>query len=70
MMLTENLVYSKGITTIMITHNLKHAVKYGNRIIMMHKGNIIIDAAAEARKNLDKEMLWDKFNRLSMEFEE
>jgi putative ABC transport system ATP-binding protein len=70
MTLTENLVFSKGITTIMITHNLKHAVKYGNRIIMMHKGNIIIDAAGEARKNLDKEMLWDKFNRLSMEFED
>lgn len=70
MSLTENLVYSKGITTIMITHNLKHAVKYGNRIIMMHKGNIIIDAAGEDRKNLDKEMLWDKFNRLSMAFEE
>lgn len=69
MMLTQNLVISKKITTIMITHNLKYAVKYGNRIIMMHKGSIVIDASDSQRENLDKQQLWDKFNRLSMDFE-
>lgn len=70
MKLTQNLIYSKKITAIMITHNLKYAVKYGNRIIMMHKGKIIIDVSGEQRNNLDKNQLWDKFNRLSMNFDE
>ncbi len=69
MKLTQNLIYSKKITAIMITHNLKYAVKYGNRIIMMHKGKIIIDVSGEQRNSLDKNQLWDKFNRLSMNFD-
>lgn len=70
MKLTQNLIYSKNITAIMVTHNLKYAVKYGNRIIMMHKGKIIIDVSGEQRDSLNKQKLWDKFNRLSMEFDE
>lgn len=69
MELTQNLVFSKNITAIMITHNLKYAVKYGNRILMIHKGNIVTDAAGETRNNLDKQQLWDKFKRLSMDFD-
>lgn len=69
MELTQNLVFSKNITAIMITHNLKYAVKYGNRILMIHKGTIVTDVAGEAKNNLDKQQLWDKFNRLSMGFE-
>ena len=46
MELTEKVVKEKGVTTIMVTHNLRYAVEYGNRLIMMHEGNVILDKSS------------------------
>jgi len=50
--LTKDLVQEKGITTLMVTHNLKQAIEMGNRLIMMHQGDIILDCRGDEKKNL------------------
>lgn len=67
MRLTERFVREKQLTTLMVTHNLKFSLAYGDRIIMMHRGNIILDAADEAKEALDVRDLTDKFNEISLE---
>ena len=49
MELTDKIVNEKKVTTIMVTHNLRYAVEYGDRLIMMHQGNAIIDKAGEEK---------------------
>ena len=49
------------LTTMMITHNMKDAIKYGNRLIMMHEGHIIYDVSGEEKKNLQVSDLLAKF---------
>ncbi len=44
MELTDKLIQEKGLTTLMVTHNLRYAVEYGNRLLMMNKGEAVIDA--------------------------
>ena len=46
----------------MITHNMKDAIAYGNRLIMMKDGNIILDISGEAKQKLTVEDLLEKFN--------
>jgi putative ABC transport system ATP-binding protein len=67
MQLTDQVVKEKGLTTIMVTHNLRYAVEYGNRLIMMHQGEIVIDKAGEEKKTLVIEDILDKFNQISIE---
>ena len=67
MELTERLVREKRLTTLMVTHNLKFAVRYGDRLLMMHKGRIVIDTADEKKAALDTNDLLDKFNEISLE---
>lgn len=67
MELTDKVVKEKHLTTIMVTHNLRYAVEYGNRLIMMHQGNAIIDKAGEEKKNLRIEEILEKFNEISIE---
>ncbi|MPN35284.1 Vitamin B12 import ATP-binding protein BtuD [bioreactor metagenome] len=62
--LTEEVVRSKKITTLMITHNLNHAIKLGNRLIMMHRGNILLDIKGEEKKSLTIEKLLNYFENL------
>lgn len=50
--LTDQLVYEKGIPTLMITHNMQHAIDQGNRLIMLHEGNIVVDVSGEEKQNL------------------
>ena len=64
--LTEKIVKEKQMTTIMITHNLKHAITYGNRLLMFHKGEIIMDIPEAEKKTLTVEKLIEKFNSLNM----
>jgi len=45
----------------MITHNMKHAIEYGNRLIMLHQGRIISDISSEEKKNLTVDDLLKKF---------
>lgn len=47
MELTDKIVREKKVTTIMVTHNLRYAVEYGDRILMMHQGNAVLDKAGE-----------------------
>ena len=52
---------------IMVTHNLRYAVEYGDRLLMMHQGRAELDLAGEARKHLRVEDLLAKFNAISIE---
>ncbi len=51
--------------TIMVTHNMKDAIRYGNRLIMMHEGNIILDIKGEEKQNLTVKALMEEFARVS-----
>ncbi|MFR4441504.1 MAG: ABC transporter ATP-binding protein, partial [Hungatella sp.] len=52
---------------IMVTHNLRYAVEYGNRLVMMHQGEAILDKNAEEKSNICIEDILDKFNEISIE---
>ena len=53
MNITKKIVKEKGITTLMVTHNLKHAVETGNRLFMMHRGVVVIDVKGKEKAELD-----------------
>ena len=59
--LTDKIVKENNLTTIMITHNMKDAIKYGNRLIMMSKGKVVADISGEEKKKLTIERLLDMF---------
>lgn len=67
MELTGRIVAEKKLTTVMVTHNLRYAVEYGNRLLMMHQGNIIIDKRGEEKKKTGVQDLLDTFNAISIE---
>lgn len=67
MELTDQVVKEKKVTTIMVTHNLRYAVEYGNRLIMMHEGKAILDKAGEEKKAINTEEIMAIFNRISVE---
>lgn len=67
MELTDKVVKEKQVTTIMVTHNLRYAVEYGSRLIMMHEGNVILDKAGEEKRLIDTEQIMGIFNRISVE---
>ncbi len=59
--LTEQMISSNNLTALMVTHNMKHAIQYGNRLIMMHDGRIIYDVSGEDKRNLKVSDLLEKF---------
>lgn len=65
--ITENIVSEQKLTTLMITHNMKDAIRLGNRLIMMHEGRIIYDVSGEEKKNLKVSQLLEKFEQVSGE---
>lgn len=67
MYLTQKLVERRGITTIMVTHNLRYAVEYGDRLVMMHEGQVIRDLRGEAKKRTQVQDLLDTFYEISVE---
>jgi len=67
MELTDQLVKEKGLTTIMVTHNLRYATDYGNRILMMHQGKIILDQNGKEKAATKVEDLLGLFNEISIE---
>lgn len=67
MELTDRVVKAKQLTALMVTHNLKFAVQYGNRLMMMHQGHAVIDAAYEKKDKLQISDLLDQFNEISLE---
>lgn len=62
--ITEEIVTKNKITTLMITHNMKDAIKYGDRLIMMYGGKIIYDVKGEEKKNLTVDFLLNKFEEM------
>ena len=65
--LTENIVSNEKITAIMVTHNMEHALTYGNRLIMMHKGRTIVDLNRQQRRDITVIDLLAAFERASGE---
>ena len=63
--LTDKLIEEEGLTALMITHNMRDAIHYGNRLIMMNEGQIILDISGEEKKKLTVEDLLNAFSRLS-----
>ena len=63
--ITNKLVCKNRLTTLMITHNMHDAIAYGNRLIMMHEGHIVVDIEGEAKKALTIEQLLALFERNS-----
>ncbi len=67
MKLTNRIVKEKHITTLMVTHNLRYAVEYGNRLLMFNQGKIVIDKSNEEKDNIDVDDLLKTFNEISIE---
>ena len=67
MSLTEKVVFEKKITTLMVTHNLRHAVKYGTRTVMMHEGGIVLDKSGAEKENTSIDDYLKLFNEISIE---
>lgn len=63
--LTERLIAENGLTALMVTHNMKDALQYGNRTIMMNEGQIVVDIGREEKRNLAVEDLLKMFERSS-----
>ena len=63
--ITDKLVTENNLTTLMITHNMHDAIKYGNRLIMMHEGKVIVDVSGEDKKKLTINELLGLFEKAS-----
>lgn len=63
--ITEEIVRKDNLATIMITHNMADAIRVGNRLIMMHEGQIVVDVKGEEKKNLTIEQLLQLFEKSS-----
>ncbi len=63
--LTEKIIADRNLTALMVTHNMKDAIRLGNRLIMMHEGSIIYDVSGEEKKNLHVSDLLAKFEEAS-----
>lgn len=59
--LTDSIISKDNLTALMITHNMKDAIRMGNRLIMMHEGRIIYDVRGEEKAKLTVRDLLDKF---------
>ncbi len=67
MELTDKIVKEKQLTTIMVTHNLRYAIEYGNRLLMMHQGEAVLDCQGAEKEAIRIEELLKKFNEISIE---
>ena len=62
---TQRIVEKDHLTTMMITHNMRDAIAYGNRLVMMYDGRIVVDVSGEEKKNLTVEQLLNLFSQAS-----
>ena len=67
MQLTGKIVKEKKLTTLMVTHNLRYALEYGNRILMMHEGNVVLDKADDEKAAMQLDDILSLFNQISIE---
>ena len=65
--LSEKIISGNQLMTLMVTHNMKDAIRYGNRLIMMNEGRIILDVSGEEKKQLTIERLMEAFAKASGE---
>lgn len=70
MEITRKIVKESGITTLMVTHNLKHAIENGNRLFMMHRGEILVDIKGREKERLDTNSLLELFEKANGNGEE
>ena len=61
--ITKDIVEKRKLTTLMITHNMKDALRLGNRLIMMHEGNILVDVKGEEKSRLTVRDLLSLFEK-------
>jgi putative ABC transport system ATP-binding protein len=64
--ITKKIVKERGITTLMVTHNLKHAMESGNRLFMMHRGEIVIDVQGKEKEELTTDKLFNLFEKVNV----
>ena len=62
---TKKIVEASNLTTLMITHNMRDAIAYGNRLIMMYDGRVVVDVSGEEKKALTVERLMNLFSQAS-----
>lgn len=67
MELTGKIVREKNLTTIMVTHNLRYAVEYGDRLLMMHQGQVIMDKEGKEKQATKIDDILQQFNAISIE---
>jgi putative ABC transport system ATP-binding protein len=67
MRLTDQVIRDKGITALMVTHNLRYALDYGSRLVMMHQGQVVLDQTGEDKQKLRLEDVLGLFNQISVE---
>lgn len=67
MELTDKIIREKHLTAIMVTHNLRYAVEYGTRLLMMDRGHIILDKSGEEKQDATVDDLLEIFNKISIE---
>lgn len=65
--ITDEIIKEHKITTLMVTHNLNHAISMGNRLIMMHQGNIVLDVCKDEKRELTVNKLLSHFDNLQSE---
>ena len=63
--LSDRIVEENGLTTMMVTHNMRDAIAHGNRLIMLYNGRIVVDIAGDAKKNITVPELLELFNKAS-----
>ena len=65
--LTEMIIREEKMTALMVTHNMEHALRYGNRLVMMHQGRIVVDIDGEQKTQLTIDDLVKSFERAAGE---
>lgn len=63
MEITNEIVNERGITTLMVTHNMKHAIEAGDRLLMMHGGKVVVDVNGDEKQDLTTEKLLELFSK-------
>ena len=66
MVLTDKVIREKKLTAVMVTHNLRYAVEYGDRILMMDQGHVVLDRAGAEKKDTSMADILSLFNKISM----
>lgn len=67
MELTDKVIREKQLTAMMVTHNLRYAVEYGDRVLMMDRGHVVLDRAGDEKKHTSIDDILGMFNQISIE---